>query len=85
MLHILYMMVKAGNLNPDLETYFVFDNTLSGTNGDSYDGNTLFNITFAEKDPITSGSNSETIEHVSHMIGLNSRSLYWRLQTIIKC
>ena len=66
---------EAGNLNPDLETYFVFDNTLFGTNGDSYDGNTLFNITFAESDPITSGSNSETIEHVSHMIGLNSRSL----------
>lgn len=66
---------ELGNINPNLETYFIFDDTLMGTNGEIYDGNSLFNITFAENDPITSGSNSETIEHVSHMIGLNSRSL----------
>jgi hypothetical protein len=66
---------EAGNLNPNLETYFVFDNQLSNTDGESYDANTLFNVTFAEIDPITAGSNSETIEHVGHMIGLNSRSL----------
>jgi hypothetical protein len=66
---------ENGNLNADVETYFVFDNTLNDSNGESYDGNTLFNITFAETDPITSGSNSETLEHVRHMIGLNSRSL----------
>lgn len=66
---------EAGNLNPNTETYFVFDNTLKGTNGESYDGNALFNVTFAETDPITGGSNSESVEHVRHMIGLNSRSL----------
>lgn len=66
---------ENGNLDPDVETYFVFDNTLFNTEGDSYDGNTLFTITFAETDPITSGSNSETFEHVRQMIGLNSRSL----------
>lgn len=66
---------EAGNLNPELETYFVFDNMLQGTDGDEYDGNALFNVTFAETDPVTSGSNSETVEHVSQMIGLNSRSL----------
>ena len=32
-------------------------------------------MTFAETDPISSGSDSETMEHVKHMIGLNSRSL----------
>lgn len=66
---------EGGNLNPELETYFVFDNVLSDTDGESYDANTLFNVTFAETDPITSGSNSETMEHVRRMIGLNSRSL----------
>ena len=66
---------ENGNLNPHVETYFVFDNLLTGTDGDTYDGNALFNITFAERDPITSGSNSETIDHVRQMIGLNSRSL----------
>lgn len=66
---------EAGNLNPQLDTYFVFDNSIAGANGDTYDGNALFNITFAETDPITSGSNSESLEHVRQMIGLNSRSL----------
>lgn len=66
---------EAGNINPLLETYFVFDNNLNGVFGDVYDGNALFNVTFAETDPIASGSNSETTEHVSQMIGLNSRSL----------
>jgi hypothetical protein len=66
---------ENGNLNPNLETYFTFDNSLSDTDGDIHDGNALFNVTFSEKDPITAGSNSESIEHVAHMIGLNSRSL----------
>lgn len=66
---------EAGNLNPELETYFVFDNVLSDTDGETVDANTLFNVTFAETDPIISGSNSETMEHVRQMIGLNSRSL----------
>lgn len=66
---------ENGNLNPELETYFVFDNQLNDTDGDAHDGNTLFNVTFAETDPITAGSNSETMEHTRQMIGLNSRSL----------
>jgi hypothetical protein len=66
---------ETGNLDAAAETYFVFDNTLSDTDGDTYDGNGLFNTTFAETDPVTSGSNSETIEHVREMIGYNSRSL----------
>lgn len=65
----------AGNLNPLLETYFVFDKTLNDTAGDSHDGNAMFNVVFAETDPILSGSNSETLEHARQMIGLNSRSL----------
>ena len=66
---------EQGNLNPSLETYFVFNDPLQDVNGDTHDGNTIFNITFAETDPITSGSNSESIQHMKEMIGLNSRSL----------
>lgn len=66
---------EAGNLNTQIETFFVFDNPLSDTDGNSYDGNSMYNITFAESDPISSGSNSESLEHVRQMIGLNSRSL----------
>ena len=64
-----------GDLNPQVETYFVFDTELPDTNGESYDGNGLFNVTFAETDPIINGSNSESLLQTSHMIGLNSRSL----------
>lgn len=66
---------EIGNVNPQLETYFTFDNPLNDVNGDTHDGNSLFNVTFADTDPITSGSNSETMQSVRHMIGLNSRSL----------
>ena len=66
---------ENGNLNPEIETYFTFDNDLSDSDGEYLDGNMLFNVTFADTDPITSGSNSESLEHVRHMIGLNSRSL----------
>lgn len=66
---------ENGNLNPAQETYFVFNNQLMDTNGSQYDGNALFKVTFAETDPITCGSNSESMQHVKEMIGLNSRSL----------
>ena len=64
-----------GDLDPQVETYFVFDIELPDTSGESYDGNGLFNVTFAETDPIINGSNSESLLQTSHMIGLNSRSL----------
>lgn len=66
---------EAGNLDPNMETYFVFDELLEDINGDELDGNSLFNITFATNDAVTSGSNSESIEQVRQMIGRNSRSL----------
>lgn len=66
---------ENGNLNPEVETYFVFNNPLNDTDGESHDGNSLFNVTFAETDPITAGSNAESMQHVREMIGFNSRSL----------
>lgn len=66
---------EFGNMDVNAETYFVFNNLLKDISGKEVDGNNVFNITFATRDAVTSGSNSETIEQVRHMIGLNSRSL----------
>lgn len=66
---------ELGNLNVNAETYFVFNNDLTDISGNKVDGNSVFNLVFAENDPVTSGSNSESIDQVRHMIGLNSRSL----------
>lgn len=66
---------EAGNLDVNTETYFVFDNPLKDINGNEVDGNGVFNVTFASIDSVTTGSNSESIEQVRQMIGLNSRSL----------
>ena len=66
---------ELGNLDTSIETYFVFNNLLQDIAGDEVDGNNVFNVTFSTIDPISSGSNSETIEQVRQMIGYNSRSL----------
>ena len=66
---------EAGNLDVNSETYFVFNDMLKNISGDEVDGNNLFNVTFSSTDAVTSGSNSENIDQVRQMIGLNSRSL----------
>ena len=66
---------EQGNLNINSNTYFIFNNDLTDINGDAIDGNNIFSVTFAGSDAITSGSNSESIEHVRSMVGTNSRSL----------
>lgn len=66
---------EAGNIDVNMETYFTFENSLKNINNEEIDGNTIFNITFATSDAVTTGSNSESIEQVRNMIGMNSRSL----------
>lgn len=66
---------EAGNVDVSSETYFIFNNPLYDVMGNEVDGNGIFNVTFATQDSVTSGSNSETIDQVRHMIGFNSRSL----------
>lgn len=66
---------EQGNIDVNLETYFVFNNLLKDISGDEVDGNNLFNVSFATIDSVTSGTNSESIEQVRRMIGMNSRSL----------
>lgn len=66
---------ELGNMNASLETYFVFNELLQDISGEEVDGNSVFNVTFASTDQVSSGTNSESIEQVRQMIGFNSRSL----------
>lgn len=66
---------ESGNLDVNNDTYFIFNNSLYDISGDELDGNNVFNVTFATSDAVTAGTNSESIEQVRQMIGLNSRSL----------
>ena len=66
---------EEGNLNTQEETYFVFDSPLYDTDGNEVDGNSIFHVTFASNDSVTSGSDSESKEYVRQMIGMNSRGL----------
>lgn len=66
---------EVGNIDINEETYFAFNNMLLNIDGQEVDGNSVFNLTFASLDAVTSGSNSESIEQVRQMIGYNSRSL----------
>ena len=66
---------ELGNVDITSDTYFVFDDSLYDISGATLDGNSLFNVTFATQDSVTSGSNSESTEQVRLMIGFNSRSL----------
>lgn len=66
---------EAGNLTYDPNTYFVFSRPLRNTNGEEVSGNEIFDIKFATKDAVASGSNSESIGQVRQMIGYNSRAL----------
>lgn len=66
---------EAGNLDPHIETFFVFNNNLKSISNEDVDGNSIFNVTFATSDGVTSGSNSERLQSVKLGIGYNSRSL----------
>lgn len=66
---------ELGNIENNSSTYFVFNNDLTNAFGELINGNSIFNVVSAIEDAISSGSNSESIEQVKHMIGLNSRSL----------
>lgn len=66
---------EQGNINTNSEVYFIFNDDLSDINGNYIDGNNVFNVTLANTDAVSSGSNSETVDQVRQMVGLNSRSL----------
>lgn len=65
----------AGNVDTSVGDLFVFDDSLTNVAGEQIDGNQVFSITYATKDSCISGTNSESLEQVRQLIGLNSRSL----------
>lgn len=66
---------EQGNLDVNKSTNFIFDMPLMDISGEEVDGNAIFKVTFASQDAVSSGSNSESVNHVRQMIGINSRSL----------
>lgn len=66
---------EGGNLEVDDNTYFIFADTLTDTSGEHVNANGIFRISFATKDSVASGSNSELTAVTKQMIGFNSRAL----------
>lgn len=74
-IHYLLHDGEAGNLTYNANDYFVFVNPLHSTDGEEVSSNEIFDVKFATRDAVASGSNSEPISQVRQMIGYNSRSL----------
>lgn len=66
---------ELGNIDFNNDVLFMFNDPLYTINGDTIDGNNIFNITPAIIDSATAGTNSEDKYQVREMIGCNSRSL----------
>lgn len=66
---------EYGNLNNQEVIRFVFVDPLKNIAGDEVDGNSMFHITPASQDGITSGTFSESQDQVKQMIGYNSRAM----------
>lgn len=66
---------EVGNIDVTQNTFFIFKDLLYSVYGEEIDGNNIFNLTCSSLDAVTSGMNSESVEQVRKMIGLNSRSL----------
>lgn len=66
---------EGGNISNNEALDFTFNDSLQDTLGNDVDGNTIIRITLCDQDNINSGTNSDDVETVRNMIGLNSRAL----------
>ena len=66
---------ENGNISSGSNASFKFNDSLYDTLCNDIDGNSILNIALCDNDNVNSGTNSEDIETVRNMIGLNSRSL----------
>ena len=66
---------EYGNINTNEYTKFAFINSIQDVTGKDVDGNSLFLMTLASKDHVTSGTFSESQDQVKQMIGYNSRAM----------
>lgn len=66
---------ELGNIDWDDNATFAFIDKLKTMDGEEVNGNKIFEITLVDKDYITSGVFSDSIDLVREMIGMNSRAL----------
>ena len=66
---------EQGNINIEEPVEFIFIDSLLDNFGNDIDGNSIFDIHLNAQDSVSSGTDSEDINTVKEMIGMNSRSL----------
>ena len=66
---------ELGNINPNQDVEFTFEEPLVNGIGEPIDGNEVILITLTNKDSVNSGTYSESAEKIKELIGFNSRSL----------
>lgn len=66
---------EAGNIDWDENAKFIFSDKLKTMDGEEINGNKIFTVDLVDKDYITSGVFSDSINLVREMIGMNSRAL----------
>lgn len=66
---------ELGNIETDEDVYFLFQEPIKDSSGESIDGNAVFVIKLTDASSISGGTYSETASKVKEMIGYNSRAL----------
>ena len=66
---------ELGNIETDEDVYFLFQDNIKDTEGESIDGNGIFVIKLTDASSVSGGTYSESAAKVKEMIGYNSRAL----------
>lgn len=66
---------ELGNIDTDEDVYFLFQDNIKDTEGESIDGNGIFVIKLTDASSVSGGTYSESAAKVKEMIGYNSRAL----------
>lgn len=66
---------ELGNIDTDEDVYFLFQDNIKDTEGESIDGNAIFVIKLTDASSVSGGTYSESAAKVKEMIGYNSRAL----------
>jgi hypothetical protein len=66
---------ELGNIDTDEDVYFLFQDSIKDTEGESIDGNGIFVIKLTDASSVSGGTYSESAAKVKEMIGYNSRAL----------
>ena len=66
---------ELGNIETDEDVYFLFQDSIKDTEGESIDGNGVFVIKLTDTSSVSGGTYSESAAKVKEMIGYNSRAL----------